>query len=585
MFSRSSYRLNRRLFLAGLGSATIVLVAACAPAAPPTPTQVPAPKPVPPTQPPAAAAPTQAPAAAAPKPAEPTAAPKPAATAAAPAPTQPAAAIKRGGTVVQSINWTYPTLDSHLTTITYMTGYENLYNSLVRFELDPKTGEQKVVGDLAESWEQPDAKTFIFKLKQGVKFHDGSAFDAEVAVWNILRARDHEKSQRKAQLAVVESAEALDKSTLRLKLKTPYTGFLRTLAYIVGAQVHMQSKVAMDKLGEEGYGRNPSGTGPFKFKQWITDDRLILERNPDYFENGADGKPLPYLDGFVGRFLPDPSVAMVDMRAGATHVVEWVATKDVAAVKADANLALYEMPWAGQGYFKVGFNAKSDPFKDVRVRQAAAKAIDRDGMAKALGFGVAVPHYYPLWLPGALGYDDTIEKNEYNPAKVKELLTAAGYPNGISIELKVIAREPENTIGEYAQQMWGNVGIKTKLVSLERLAWIDAVRVNNFQAAFWRGTYQTVVDPDILKFRIGCGGTSNWAQICDADIDRLLNEGGQTVDPKKRHEIYREVMKIVQERAYLGTAITMPLLTAYRKELQGMTFNFQVPNFKAAWLK
>jgi ABC-type transport system substrate-binding protein len=503
----------------------------------------------------------------------------------APVATAQPSAIRRGGTFVQSINWTYPSLDPHLSSQPFMAGHEAMYNTLVRYELaDPKTGEQKIVGDLAESWEQPDPKTLIFKLRQGVAFHDGTPFDAEVAAWNMLRVRDHAKSQWKTQLAVLESAEALNKSTLRLTLKTPSPGFLRSMGYASGARVYMVSKAAMDKLGEDGFNRTPVGTGAFRFKQWITDDRLILERNPSYFEMGADGKPLPYLDGFVGRFVPDPTVALVDMRAGAVHLVEWVATKDVAAIKADPNLVLYELPWAGQNYFKVGFNAKASPFTDVRVRQAALQGIDRAGMAKALGFGVGVPHYYPFWLPRTLGYDESIPKNEYNPARVKELLTAAGHPGGVSIELKVIAREPENTIGEFVQQMWGAVGIKTKLVSLERLAWIDAVRANNFQAAFWRGVFQTVVDPDVLKTRIMCGAPANWAQVCDPDIDRLMNEGGATLDARKRHEIYRNVLRLIQERAYLGTGIVMPLLMAYRKEVQGLTFNFQVPHVTTTWL-
>jgi ABC-type transport system substrate-binding protein len=140
---------------------------------------------------------------------------------------QTAPAVKRGGTFVESINWTYPTMDSHLSSQPFMAGYEAMYNTLVRFELaDQKTGEQKVVGDLAESWEQPDPKTLLFKLRPGVAFHDGSAFDAEVAAWNMLRVRDHPKSQWKTQLGVLESADALNKSTLRLKLKTPSPGFL-----------------------------------------------------------------------------------------------------------------------------------------------------------------------------------------------------------------------------------------------------------------------------------------------------------------------------------------------------------------------
>ena len=488
--------------------------------------------------------------------------------------------------MVEAINWTYPTMDPHLTSIQYMPGYEAMFNSLVRFELvDPTTWEHELAGDMAESWEQPDPKTIVFHLKKGIKFHDGSDFTAEVAAWNLIRARDHEKSQKKAQLQDLESAQALDANTLQLKLTVPNPAFLRSMAFIVGARIHMISKAAHDKMGDEGIARTAVGTGPFKFKEWITDDRLITERNPDYFEKGEDGQPLPYLDSFVGRYVPDPTVSLTDMRAGTVHVLEWVPTKDVATVKQDQNLAIVEMPWAGQTYFMVGFNTETPPFDDVRVRQAAVHAIDREAMAKALGFGVGVPHYYPDWAKGSLGYDESILKNEYDPAKVKELLTQAGHPDGVEIELKVIAREPENTIGAFAQQMWSAVGIKTKLVAMERLAWIDAVRAKNFQACFWRGTFVTSVDPDLLATRIRCGAATNWAQFCDKDIDRLMDEGAATQDTAKRNEIYKQVLTRIQERAYLGTGIAMPLITAYRKELQGMTVNFQVPDFRTAWLK
>ncbi len=500
---------------------------------------------------------------------------------------KPAEAVKRGGQLVESINWTYPTMDPHLTSIAYLvgTGPGALYNNLVRLELvDPKTWEHKVVGDLAESWEQPDPKTLVFKLKQGVKFHDGSDLTADVVAWNYARARDHEKSQRKTLLAPLESVDAPDKYTVRIQLKAPNAAFLRNLAYVAAGASPIISRAAWEKGGDDQAARQPVGTGPFKFKQWITDDRLILEKNADYFVKGADGKPLPYLDEFVGRYVPDPSVALVDLQAGSLHLLEWVLTKDVATIKANPSLALDTLPWAGQAYFLVGYNTEAEPFIDVRVRQAASMAIDRDGMTKAFGFGVGAPHFYDEWAVGSLGYDDTIVKNAYNPDKAKELLATAGHPNGVSIELKVIAREPENTIGEFAQQMWSRVGIQTKLVSMERLAWIDEVRAKKFQACFWRGSLTSSVDPDTMSPRLKCGAPSNWSQFCDKDLDALLDQGVQTLDPQKRHEIYKQALTLIQEKAYLASGIGMPLLMGRRKELMGITYNQQMPNLDRAWL-
>ena len=136
---------------------------------------------------------------------------------------QPVRNIRRGGTLVASSIWTYPSLDPHLSTMgVNLIGFDALYNNLVRLELvDAKTWEHKVVGDLAESWEQPDSSTLIFALKSGITFQDGTPFTAEVAAWNILRARDHPKSFLKTPLADIASAEAIDRKALRVKLKKP----------------------------------------------------------------------------------------------------------------------------------------------------------------------------------------------------------------------------------------------------------------------------------------------------------------------------------------------------------------------------
>ena len=152
------------------------------------------------------------------------------------------------------------------------------------------------------------------------------------------------------------------------------------------------------------------------------------------------------------------------------------------------------------------------------------------------------------------------------------MLKEAGYPDGVNIELKVIAREPENTIGEFVQQMWSAVGIKTKLVSQERLSWIDAVRAKNFQACFWRGALWAMVDPELARTLVVPGGPTNWSQFSDKDVDKLLDEGLATLDPKKRADIYHQLWQMLQERAYAGAGFLAPVVNAYRKEVKGLTY-------------
>jgi peptide/nickel transport system substrate-binding protein len=570
MSDRLRLRLTRRQFAVGAVLATgTSLLAACAPGAPAASTAQPA-----------AAAPTS-PAAQAVTVA--TAAPTSAPVASATAPSQQQ--IKRGGTLVHSTFTTYTTMDPHLNASFLNPGYDALFSSLVRFELaDRASGKFNVVGELADSWEQSNPTTLVFHLKKGVTFHDGSPFDASVAAWNFQRARDDPLSTRRSQLQVIDTVEPADANTLRITFKSPSPGFVPTLAWANGIQVQMASKAAFDKLGADGFARNPVGSGPFMFKQWIADDRLILERNPNYFESGVDGKPLPYLDSFVSRFQPDPTVGLQDLRTGGVHLLESIAPKDVASIKADSSLGVDDLPWYANCYFQLWFNATAPPFDNVSLRQAVLYSIDRVGMANAMGFGLGVPFYYPFFAPASMGYDDSVMKYEYNPARVKELLAQAGYANGIDVELRVIDREPENTIAQYAQQMFAANGLRVTLAKAERTVHIGIINDGKFQFSFARDAFETLVDPDVLQRRVKCGAAGQNGKFCDPELDQLVTDGGSTTDADKRRQIYTQVLTMLQQRAYVGTGYYIPTLNAYRKEVQGLAYNFQVPRAKTMWL-
>jgi ABC-type transport system substrate-binding protein len=148
----------------------------------------------------------------------------------------------------------------------------------------------------------------------------------------------------------------------------------------------------------------------------------------------------------------------------------------------------------------------------------------------------------------------------------------------------VIAREPESTIGEFAQNMWTNVGIRTRLEGLERLAWIDALKAGNFQAAFWQ-FLGVVVDPDFLQRNIACGAAANWTQFCDKDVDQHMAAGAQTLDEGQRHQSYLQAHRRLQEQAYVGSGYTVPKNFGLRKNVRGVGFQLHWLDMNRIWLE
>jgi peptide/nickel transport system substrate-binding protein len=378
--------------------------------------------------------------------------------------------IKRGGILRVAKEWRYPTLDAHLSNVTSLHGFRMLYDCLLRHELNAETGRFELRPELAESWERVNDRTFVFHLRSGVKFHDGSDFNADVAKWNLDRMRQHPKSGKKDDVTAIQGVEVIGSHLIRVNLKAPTASLLVNLSAAAG-RAEMISRTAVEKLGDDQFGRQAAGTGPMQFGEWVPDDRLVLKRFDGYWQSGADGKPLPYLDGAVFRVITDPAVGILELRAGAMDLTDGVEAKDVARVKAVPELVYREVPQSGQIYFTMGFNPRSGPFaRSQKLRQAALHALNREAMAKALGFGQARPHYYVYWGPGMLGYDDAVPRHEYSPPRVRELLHQAGHPNGVDVTLTVINRAAEMRIAEVVKQMWDALGIRTTLEVFERLA-------------------------------------------------------------------------------------------------------------------
>lgn len=543
----------------------LALAGACAPS---TPT-------VAPTKP--AAAPTSA-ASAGPTAAVPavTAAPKAAATSAptaaakpvAPAATAiPVAKIKRGGTLRSVQKYTIDSLDPHLATTRGSFG-NLIYDTLMAYKLvDPKQGRFEPIPGMAESLKVIDPTTIELKLRKGVKFHDGTSLTSDVVKWNLERAGKHAKSQVKLTVSAIKDIQTIDDLTLRLILTAPSSVLALNLSPLGVNSVYIVSKDAVEKLGDDKYGSNPVGTGTAKLREWVRDQRMVLDKVPGHWELGDDGQPLPYLDSFIDITITDQTVALVELKTGNIDLVPDIELKDVLPLRSNSDIVISDKfgDEAWMSYPGMYFNPKLNyAFSDKKLREAAQYALDRDSIAQALGFGVGQAAYYPLWFPGMLGYDEGLPKRTFDLNKAKTLLTEAGYPNGVDVEVKVINRPSDVRPLEVVQEMWRKANIRLKINQLDRLVWISSGRENDFEIL--SHSFKSRVDPHLAQYT-RTGSPSNYPNYSNTEADKLWAQAEQEYDSNKRGELYKQIQKYIYEDAYHMIGYMHPAPAARNKKV------------------
>ncbi len=361
---------------------------------------------------PAPSAPTQA---------APTAASQPSKPASTAAPTQ-AATPTRGGTLTVGAFAAIGTLDPHL-----MGGVAEREVGMAVFDtffdVDKKGN---IIPQLVESKEQPDATTLILHLRKGVKFHDGTDFNADVAKWNLERVLNPDtKSPRRSELSAIKEIQVVDPATIKLLLKTPAGGLLGAMT---DRGTMMCSPTAIQKYGAD-FTRHPVGTGPFQFVEWVPGDHVTIKRFDGYWQQG-----LPYLDQIVFRELVDDGVRASALRAGTIDTMDMLAPKDVATMKAVKGISISEAP--GQRIVRLEFNVKKPPFDNKALRQAVAWAIDKDAILKNVYFGIGAVGGNAAVTPAGWAYDSSL--TPYYPRdvnKAKQKLAEGGKPGGFSFSM------------------------------------------------------------------------------------------------------------------------------------------------------
>jgi peptide/nickel transport system substrate-binding protein len=483
-----------------------------------------------------------------------------------------APAGQKGGqvTVAQSSDAT--SLDPAHTTATVDSQiYGSIYNRLVVLDQD-----SNIVPELAASWESAaDNLSWTFKLRQGVKFHDGTDFNADAVKTNIERYIDpKENSPRAGEIPYVTGVDVADPYTATIKLSQPFVILLYSFAGTTGTMV---SPAAIQKYGAD-LARNPVGTGPFVFKEWIKNDHVSATRNESYWKSG-----LPYLDSVSYKGISDSSVIINGMKANNLQATYGIAAKDVADMKADSDMQLILKPSTSVSSLRL--NSAVAPFDKKEIRQAVAWAIDRDAIEKALYFDTGVPVNSFLG-PQNLGFNDSITLyKQRDTDKAKQLLAAGGQPNGFKFEAETTNSPESLKLAQAIKSQLEDIGVTMDLQLLDGVTLLQKLVAKQFQASFV--TYNGGVEPFqgfnrffFSKSPIDVYGYNS------PDFDALLTKAAGTADANARVELYKQLTAMLSEDCPWVFLRSPAQTQLFRKEIQGYVFNPDgVLHLETVWIK
>ncbi|HEV7437698.1 MAG TPA: ABC transporter substrate-binding protein [Pseudorhizobium sp.] len=425
----------------------------------------------------------------------------------------------------------------------------NLYDGLVRY----KNGTLEVEPALAESWTiSEDGRTYTFKLRKGVKFHDGSDFNAEAVKFNFDRMlkddhpfHDTGPFPLSFNFSAVEAVNVADDSTVEFKLNEPFAPFLSNLAYPTGLIV---SPSAVEEHGKD-FGRNPSGTGPFKFAEWQSNQLVAAERNDEYWD-GA-----PTLEAVVFRPITDANTRVAEMLAGGIDIMVEVPPDNLEAFRSDANLKVVEQ--AGPHVWFAILNTKEGPFADKRVRQAANFAVNKETLVNDVLQGTATVAAGPI--PPAFNWvESSVEPYPHDPERAKKLLDEAGIE---SPKVTFYVAEGGSgmlnpvTMGAAIQADLQSVGFDVAIETYEWNTFLGRVNEGLEGKADMAEMAWMTNDPDTVPYltlRTEASpenGGFNSGYYSNPQVDDLLAKARSSTEQAERAELYAQVQEIVHEDA------------------------------------
>lgn len=466
-----------------------------------------------------------------------------------------ASAVK--DTLKFSINADIVSLDTHMAkdTVSGIVHYQ-LYNRLIKND-----GNDGLTADLAESWEFNEDNTQItFKIREGVKFHNGETMTAEDVAFSINRAIA--SSFTSSFSSTMERAEVKDDTHVVLYMKQAFGPVLQCLS---AACMGIVPKAYVEEVGDEGFAASPVGTGPYKFVEWKSGEKIVLERFDDYYQGKPSIKDLTFL------IQADKNTAAIALESEEIDVLYAPDTADRAQLESLENVKFY----SGDGsvyMWVVAFNNEDEVFSNPKVREAISYAIDRNEMVEGYlgGFGESVE--MPI-VPSVFGFDPSFKNHELDLEKAKALLAEAGYPDGFSCSIKLNQSATYVRPAEILQAQLRKIGIELNFDLMERAAYLSDVTTDcNYGMTLYMFTAGYADADYVLYGRMHSSniGGSNYIKYSNPAVDELLDKARASSNQDERKQLYFQVSEYVRDDVPFIPLFTDNVCIAANAKLKGV---------------
>lgn len=467
----------------------------------------------------------------------------------------------------------------------------NFYETLIMSSEDGMT----LKPGLATEWSLNESGDLVtLKLREGVKFSDGTPMTAEDVIWSLDRARKPDNGIWNFIVASIDTVTAPDPQTIEIKLKYPDPTILAALSVfntaIMPKAAFEATPGATDAEKAQKFAMKPIGTGPFMLESWDRGSSMKLVKNPYYWADGADGQPLPYLDGLTFEVIPDDATRILKLQSGDIDGAEFIPFARVNELKADSNIKMELFPgtrvWDVIINVRPELDGKPNPLSDAKVRAAMNYATNKDALVQIVTFGVGTP------LTSFMASTTPMHSGDaplfpYDLDKAKALMAESGFPDGFKTSIQTIAGNQDDLgVSTALQQMWAPLGIDLEIQQLDDASRTEQYRAGTFQMRTG-GWTNDISDPSQITSYFAYSPTidalhSGWKS---EEVDRLFEASQKEMDPKKRAAQFARIQEIFNASGPTIALYETPYPVALRSYVNGF---YQIPLgnniFTETWL-